>query len=100
VSDIERLESMAKTKSSALAQFLKVSPAENFPRSLHVVTLTDRERAVLSLISAGLSSAEMADKLFVSVNTIKTRWRVGDRSEPVHQESAESAVAPTGMQRG
>lgn len=82
--DIDQLESLAKTNSSALAQFLKVIPAESFPQSLQIVTLTERERTVLSLIDAGLSSAAMADKLFVSVNTIKTQLRTMYRKLGAH----------------
>ncbi|MCJ0904580.1 LuxR C-terminal-related transcriptional regulator [Rhodococcus sp. ARC_M6] len=85
--DIDQLESMAKTNSSALAQFLKVIPAEAFPQSLQIVTLTERERTVLSLIDAGLSSAAMADKLFVSVNTIKTQLRTMYRKLGAHNRN-------------
>ena len=34
--------------------------------------LSQRELEVLELMSAGLSNQEIADKLFVSLNTIKT----------------------------
>lgn len=37
------------------------------------VTLSDREMDVLELIAQGLTNAEMADKLFISVRTIETR---------------------------
>ncbi len=37
--------------------------------------LTERERQVLRLISAGLSNQEIAQELYVSINTIKTHTR-------------------------
>ena len=37
--------------------------------------LTQREREVLELVSAGLSDREIANKLFVSENTVKTHLR-------------------------
>ncbi|MCB8913977.1 helix-turn-helix transcriptional regulator [Rhodococcus rhodochrous] len=41
------------------------------PDALPWSKLTQRERQVLDGIAAGLSNAEMATELFVSVNTIK-----------------------------
>jgi LuxR family maltose regulon positive regulatory protein len=39
------------------------------------VELSDRERAVLRLMATGLSRREIADQLYVSLNTIKTHMR-------------------------
>jgi NarL family two-component system response regulator LiaR len=50
-------------------------PVSNFrfdPSRLEKLGISKREHEVLELISQGLSNQEIADKLFVSVNTIKT----------------------------
>jgi DNA-binding NarL/FixJ family response regulator len=41
-------------------------------RSLFEVPLTKREKEILKLIAEGLSSQEMADKLFISLRTVET----------------------------
>jgi two-component system, NarL family, response regulator LiaR len=38
------------------------------------LNLSKRELEVLQLMAAGLSNQEIAEKLFVSLNTIKTHW--------------------------
>lgn len=73
--DVEKLESTAKTNSPALAEFAKKRPAESFPEIVRIVELTEREQKVLSLLALGMGSAAMADKLYVSVNTVKTQLR-------------------------
>lgn len=42
------------------------------PARLEKLGISKREHEVLELLAAGLSNQEIADKLFVSVNTIKT----------------------------
>jgi LuxR family maltose regulon positive regulatory protein len=37
--------------------------------------ISDRELEVLQLIAAGLSNREIADKLFISLNTVKTHTK-------------------------
>ena len=46
-----------------------------FARSKKILTtepLSDREREILELISAGLSNREIADRLFIALSTVKT----------------------------
>ncbi|QBJ98422.1 LuxR family transcriptional regulator [Rhodococcus sp. ABRD24] len=73
--DIEKLESTAITTSSALAEFVKSAGSQSFPKSVHIVALTGRERRVLSLLALGMSSTGMADRLHVSTNTVKSQLR-------------------------
>ena len=41
-------------------------------RSIYEVPITKREKEILKLIAAGLSSQEIADKLFISIRTVET----------------------------
>ncbi len=82
--DVDHLESIAGTGSSALAKFLKLAPGEIFPHELNLVTLTERERQVLDLIASDASLTEMANALFISVNTVKTQVRTLYRKLQVH----------------
>jgi NarL family two-component system response regulator LiaR len=50
-------------------------PVSNFvfdPARLEKLNISKREYEVLELIAKGLSNQEIADKLFVSLNTVKT----------------------------
>ena len=50
-------------------------PAEERPPPPALQDLTDREREVLGLVSQGLSSSEIAKKLFLSEGTVKTHLK-------------------------
>ena len=45
------------------------------PLALIVEPLTEREREVLVLVSGMLNTAEVAEEMFISVNTVKTHLR-------------------------
>ncbi len=74
-SDIALLENAATTGSQTLAVFRKDPGGESFPKALHIVTLTDREQTVLSLLGQGMTQVAIAKTLYVSVNTVKSQLR-------------------------
>jgi len=52
-----------------------IQPTENFivnENNLKQLSISKREHEVLMLMAQGLSNQEVADKLFVSLNTVKT----------------------------
>jgi DNA-binding NarL/FixJ family response regulator len=55
-----------------IAHFAESVPAPSARATPGVTELTDREREVLSLVAQGLSNAELADRLHVSLPTAKT----------------------------
>ncbi|MDI9913804.1 LuxR C-terminal-related transcriptional regulator [Rhodococcus sp. IEGM 1379] len=91
--DIENLESAAATHSPALTEFLKTATREVFPKSVHIVTLTERERKVLLLLAAGMSSTAMSEKLHVSTNTVKSQLRSVYKKLDAHNRDEAIAQA-------
>jgi DNA-binding NarL/FixJ family response regulator len=59
--------------SPAIARRVVNSFRPQLPKDLNV--LTDREQSVLDLISTGMTAKEISERLFVSVNTVRTHIR-------------------------
>ncbi|MFM9454489.1 response regulator [Streptomyces europaeiscabiei] len=57
-----------------IAEFSRVSPAAKRPTGLRIDALTDRETEVLTHVAQGLSNAEIARKLVVAEETVKTHF--------------------------
>jgi DNA-binding CsgD family transcriptional regulator len=66
---------LTRTKEKVVIKEVLIGPAEHFTRNetrLQELGITRRELEILELIASGLSNREIAEKLFVSENTIKT----------------------------
>jgi LuxR family maltose regulon positive regulatory protein len=59
---------------AALGQLYEIDPVSDTPGSL-AEPISDREQGVLELIARGLSNQEIADKLHISLHTVKTHAR-------------------------
>ncbi|MFG2983435.1 response regulator [Streptomyces sp. NPDC048258] len=57
-----------------IAEFSRVSPAAKRPTGVRIDALTNRETEVLAHVAQGLSNAEIAQKLVVSEETVKTHF--------------------------
>jgi DNA-binding NarL/FixJ family response regulator len=67
----EALLSPAATK-SLIARFLATPDHGDQPAPARLAGLTDREREVLALVAEGLSNDEIAQRLYLSPQTVKT----------------------------
>jgi ATP/maltotriose-dependent transcriptional regulator MalT len=66
---------LTRKKPSVIIKEIPAQPSEPFVPNearLTQLAITPRELEILGLIAAGLSNREIADRLFVSENTIKT----------------------------
>ena len=73
--DIQSLESTLGTKNEEIENLnlLKEKGKEPYPKDLDV--LTEREQDVLLGVQEGLKDQEIADKLFISIATVRTHLR-------------------------
>ena len=60
------------TKTKEVVVFQEAQPVPVDPAKIEAMGITPREHEILNLIAAGLSNREIAQKLFVSENTVKT----------------------------
>ena len=89
--DLERVLSHARSMNVRLV--VDDNAVSNIPGGLGRVVLSERERAVLGeLVSTG-SVAEIAERQFVSVNTVKSQLRSVYRKLGVSERAAAIDVA-------
>ncbi len=88
---IEDLETRAPSRSSSVVAFLESEAVEMYPPTIERLVLSRREAEVLRGLSDGLPIADIARKLFVTQNTMKSHIRRLYRKLGVH--SRDEAVA-------
>ncbi len=90
---IAGLDAAAPLPSQAAAAFLASDAPEIYPAAVHHVELTEREHAVLVELAQGLSTLEIARKLFVSTNTVKSQLRSLYRKIGAHSRDEALEIA-------
>lgn len=88
---IEDLESRAQSREPSVVAFLESEAVEIYPATIERLVLSRREAEVLRGLSDGLPIADIARKLFVTQNTMKSHVRRLYRKLGVH--SRDEAVA-------
>ncbi|MCJ0903060.1 LuxR C-terminal-related transcriptional regulator [Rhodococcus sp. ARC_M6] len=90
---IVQLEAPDPEGGERVARFLDSEVAEIYPSAIERVTLTSREADVLRELADNLSRADIAQKLFVSPNTLKSHIRSLYRKLGVHSRDEAIAAA-------
>ncbi len=90
---VAALDAAAPLPSPAAASFLASDVPEIYPPAVHHVELTEREHAVLLELAQGLSTLEIARKLFVSTNTVKSQLRSLYRKIGAHSRDEALEIA-------
>jgi LuxR family maltose regulon positive regulatory protein len=74
-----------------LAEFPTLQPADRGPQADMVEPLSERELDVLQLIAEGLSNQDIAERLFISLHTVK--WHTGNIYGKLGVKNRTQAVA-------
>ena len=69
---------------------------QNYHAQSELSALTEREREVLDLLAQGLTNKEIAEKLFITTNTVKRHLKAIFEKLDVHTRSAATAKAAGG----
>lgn len=80
---------------AAFRRVIEETKATHFSTS-ELNLLTDREREVLDLLAQGLTNKEIAEKLFITTNTVKRHLKAIFEKLGVHTRSAATAKATGG----
>lgn len=89
--DVERLAELAADRATLELQQLLPDPARVELDRSPQVELKDRERQVLGLAAAGLTNAEIAERIFLSPNTVK--YHLAGAYRALGAATREEAVA-------
>jgi len=73
-----------------LSRFSSIDDLKEKARSSASITLTRRERSILSLVSQGLTNREIATKLYISEHTVKAHMK--NIMEKLHAHTRQEAV--------
>ena len=103
VADGEALLAPAVTR-RLISEFARLRPRADAPAGAGLATLTPRETQVLRLVAEGLSNPEIAGRLFVTEETVKThvsrvlgKLGLRDRTQAVIAAYETGLVVPGGM---
>jgi LuxR family maltose regulon positive regulatory protein len=90
--DAERIFSFSKAFVKKLLSTFKAAKPPKKALDL-VEPLSERELEVLHLLAAGLSNREIAQKLFISLNTVRTHTKNINTKLNVHSRTQAAARA-------
>jgi ATP/maltotriose-dependent transcriptional regulator MalT len=86
------------TKTNEVVIVKEAEPATVDPLKIEAMGITRREHEILNLIAAGLSNREIAEKLFVSENTVKTHSsRLFDKHNAKRRTQAVQIAKQAGL---
>ena len=92
---VRQLEDLSLTlpKGDETSSFLWRDEKETSPLEGREEILSEREREVIRLVAMGLSNKEIAERIFISVNTVMTHRRNISRKLDIHSPAALTIYA-------